>query len=93
MMTLTVIAVPLPLGLGGVAIPIAQVAPADATGTVQSHDGSTNLGEPMPVIAGTIIGPICVLHSGSHSLTAVFTSTNPTNVPQALTSNAVPFTF
>ncbi|HYZ36749.1 MAG TPA: hypothetical protein VE673_08500 [Pseudonocardiaceae bacterium] len=92
MMTLTVIAVPLPLGLGGVAIPIAQVAPADAAGTVQSHDGSANLGEPMPVVTGMAIGPICVLHSGSHSLTAVFSSTNPTNV-QPLTSNTVTLTF
>ena len=92
MTTLTVIEVPLPLGLGGVAIPIAHVALSNAVGTVQSQDSSTNLGGPMPVIAGTAIGPICILRTGSHSLTAVFTPTDPSNV-QPLTSNTVTFTF
>lgn len=90
--TLTVIEVPLPLGLGGIAIPIAHVALSDGAGTVQSQDGSTNLGGPTPVIAGITFGPICFLHTGSHSLSAVFTPTNPTNV-QPLTTNTVTFTF
>ncbi len=92
MATLTIIEVPLPLSLGGIAIPIAQVTPADAAGTVQSQDGATNLGGPVPVVAGTAIGPIYVLHTGSHSLTTTFTPTNPADV-QPLTSNTVTFTF
>ena len=92
MATLTIIEVPLPLSLGGLAIPIAQVTPADASGTVQSQDGATNLGGPVPVVAGTAIGPIYVLHSGSHSLTTTFTPANPANV-QPLTSNTVTFKF
>src|SRR6185437_16286831 len=43
--TLTVIEVPLPLGLGGIAIPVTRVALPNATGTVQSQDGNTTLGE------------------------------------------------
>lgn len=92
MATLTIIEIPLPLNLGGIAIPIAQVTPADAAGTVQSQDGTTNLGGPVPVAAGTAIGPIYVLNTGSHSLTTTFTPTNPANV-QPLTSNTVTFTF
>jgi hypothetical protein len=87
-----VIEVPLPLGLGGIAIPIAHVALSDATGTVQSQDTTTNLGGPTPVIAGIAFGPICVLQTGSHSLTAMFTPINPTNV-QPVTSNTVAVTF
>ena len=90
--TLSVIEVPLPLGLGGIAIPIAHVALSDAAGTVQSQDTTTNLGGPTPVIAGTAFGPICVLQTGSHSLTAMFTPINPTNV-QPVTSNTVAVTF
>ncbi|HKS52652.1 MAG TPA: Ig-like domain repeat protein [Pseudonocardiaceae bacterium] len=92
MATLTIIEIPMPLNLGGIAIPIAQVTPTDAAGTVQCQDGTTNLGGPVPVDTGTAIGPIYVLHTGSHSLTATFTPTNPANV-QPLTSNTVTFTF
>jgi hypothetical protein len=92
MATLTIIEVPLPLNLGGVAIPIAQVTPADAAGTVQSQDRTTNLGGPVPVVDGTAIGPIYVLHTGSHSMTTTFTPTNPAT-GQPLTSNTVTFSF
>lgn len=92
MATLTIIEVPVPLNLGGIAIPIAQVTPPDAAGTVQSHDGTTSIGGPIPVVAGTAIGPVYVLHTGSHSLTTTFTPTNAANV-QPLTSNTVTFTF
>jgi hypothetical protein len=92
MATLTIIEVPVPLNLGGIAIPIAQVTPADAAGTMQSQDGTTNLGGPVPVVAGMAIGPIYVLHTGSHSLTATFTPTNSATA-QPLTSNTVTFTF
>ncbi|MBV9061270.1 MAG: Ig-like domain repeat protein, partial [Pseudonocardiales bacterium] len=90
--TLTVIRIPLPLGLGGIVIPIAQVAPANATGTVQFKDGSANLGAPVPVFAGIAIGPVSTLRPGSHSLSAVFTPTNPTKF-QPSTSNTVTVTF
>lgn len=92
MATLTIIEVPMPLNLGGIAIPIAQVTPGDAAGTVQSQDGTTSLGGPVPIVAGTAIGPIYVLHAGPHSLTTTFTPTNPATV-QPLTSNTVTFTF
>jgi hypothetical protein len=92
MATLTIIEVPVPLNLGGIAIPIAQVTPTDAAGTVQSQDGTTSIGGPVPVVAGTAIGPVYVLHTGSHSLTTTFTPTNAANV-QPLTSNTVTFTF
>jgi hypothetical protein len=92
MATLTIIEVPVPLNLGGIAIPIVQVTPADVAGTVQSQDGTISLGGPVPVVAGTAIGPIYVLHTGSHSLTTRFTPTNPATV-QPVTSNTVTFTF
>jgi Bacterial Ig-like domain (group 3) len=80
--------VPLPLGLGGIVIPTAQVAPISASGTVQFKDGSTNLGAPVPVIAGTAIGPVSTLAPGSHSLSAVFIPANPTRFLPS-TSNTV----
>ena len=83
---------PLPLGLGGIVIPTAQVAPANAAGTVQFKDGATRLGAPVPVTAGVAIGPVSTLAPGSHSLTAVFTPTNPTNF-QSSTSNSVTVKF
>jgi Bacterial Ig-like domain (group 3) len=73
-------------------IPTAQVAPISASGTVQFKDGSANLGAPVPVVAGTAIGPIRVLTPGSHSLSAVFTPTNPTRFLPS-TSNTVTVKF
>ncbi|MGC1734159.1 MAG: hypothetical protein WA731_16140, partial [Pseudonocardiaceae bacterium] len=55
--TLSVNQVPLPFGLGGIAIPTAHVAPPNAPGTVQFKDGTTNLGGPVPVTGGLAIGP------------------------------------
>lgn len=46
--------VPLPLGLGGIAIPTARLTPANALGTVQFKDGATNLGIPVPVLGGQL---------------------------------------
>jgi Bacterial Ig-like domain (group 3) len=90
--TLKVIQVPWPLGLGGFAIPIATVAPANVAGTVQFKDGTTNLGGPVPVIAGTALRPAVILSRGPHSLSAVFTPTNPTKVKPS-TSNTVTLRF
>jgi hypothetical protein len=87
-----VIQVPLPLELGGIAIPTARVAPTNATGTVQFKDGTTNLGTPVPVIGGIAVGPVSVLGKGQHQLIAVFTPTDPTKFKPS-TSNTVTFTF
>jgi hypothetical protein len=87
-----VIQVPLPLGLGGIAIPTARVAPPNATGTVQFKDGTTNLGGPVSVLGGIAIGPVTTLAKGQHHLTAVFTPTAPTKFEPS-TSNTVTFTF
>jgi Bacterial Ig-like domain (group 3) len=84
--------VPLPLGLGGIAIPTVRVAPPNAAGTVQFKDGTTNLGAPVPVAGGVAVGPVSVLSRGPHSLTAVFTPTDPTKFKSS-TSNTVTFRF
>jgi len=81
----------LPLGLGGIVIPTAHVAPINATGTVQFKDGSANLGAPVPVIARTAIS-VSTLRPGTHSLSAVFTPTNPTRF-QPSTSTTVTVKF
>jgi hypothetical protein len=76
----------------GIAIPTARVAPQNVSGTVQFKDGTTNLGGPVPVTAGTALGPLATLSKGPHSLTAVFTPTTPTKFTLS-TSNTVTFTF
>jgi hypothetical protein len=88
--TLHVIHIRLPFGLGGFAIPFAKVAPANAAGTVQFKDGSTNLGDPVPVGAGFVFGGFVVLPAGAHSLTVEFTPADPTAF-QSSTSNTVTF--
>ena len=86
------IQVPLPLGLGGIVIPTAQVTPANATGTVQFEDGTTDLGAPTPVTAGIAVGPVSILSPGQHSLKAMFTPANPTMFKSS-TSSTVTFSF
>ncbi|MGA9309884.1 MAG: Ig-like domain-containing protein [Pseudonocardiaceae bacterium] len=86
------IQVPLPFGLGGFAIPVANVGPGSPVGTVQFKDGNTNLGRPVPVFGGVAIGPFTSLRPGAHSIKAAFTPTNPANF-QSSTSNIVTFTF
>jgi YVTN family beta-propeller protein len=90
--TFSVIKTPLPLGLGGVVIPTASVAPPTATGTVQFRAGTANLGGPVRVVGGRAIGPVTFLPKGSHSLTAVFTPTNPAEFTSS-TSNTVTVIF
>ena len=90
--TLSVIQVPLPFGLGGFAIPIANVGPDDPAGTVQFKDGTHNLGDPVRVFGGVAVGPFAFLPAGHHSVTAVFTPTNPAKFKPS-TSNTVNFTF
>jgi Bacterial Ig-like domain (group 3) len=87
-----VVQVPLPLGLGGIAIPTARLTPANAVGTVQFKDGTRNLGGPIPILGGIAVGPVTVLVKGQHQLTAVFTPVTPTKFKPS-TSNTVTFTF
>ncbi len=56
---------------------IARVSSSASTGTVQFMDGSTAIGSPMPVVGGMAIGVTSKLTEGMHSLTAVFTPTDP----------------
>jgi hypothetical protein len=73
-------------------LPIANVAPINAAGTVQFKDGTANIGGPVPVIGGIATPGLLLLPVGSHSLTAVFTPTNPAAF-QPSTSHTVTFTF
>ncbi|MGB7797957.1 MAG: hypothetical protein WBL53_17125 [Pseudonocardiaceae bacterium] len=50
--------VPLPFGLGGLVIPIANVTPRNADGTVQFTDVGHNLGPAVTVHGGAAIGLI-----------------------------------
>ncbi|MGA9309046.1 MAG: Ig-like domain-containing protein [Pseudonocardiaceae bacterium] len=86
------IQIPLPFGLGGFAIPVANVGPGLPVGTVQFKDGTHNLGGPVPVIGGVAIGPFTSLPPGAHSIKAVFTPTNPAKF-QSSTSSIVTFRF
>jgi hypothetical protein len=55
-------------------------------------DGATNLGGPAPVAGRIAFGPFTILPAGAHSVTAVFTPTDPANfAPSA--SNTVNFAF
>jgi hypothetical protein len=90
--TLSVIQIPLPFGLGAFVIPIANVGPGSPAGTVQFKDGDTKLGGPVPVFGGVAVGPFVILPAGQHSVTAVFTPTNPAKFKPS-TSNTVKFTF
>jgi outer membrane biosynthesis protein TonB len=90
--TLTVIRVPLPFALGGLVIPIANVTPRNADGTVQFTDAGHNLGPAATVHGGVAIGLIAVLGKRSHSITAQFTPTDPAAF-QSSTSKTVMFRF
>jgi Bacterial Ig-like domain (group 3) len=68
-----------------------NVTPFNAAGTVQLKDNGTNVGAPLPLIAGFAFN-VRTLPAGHHSLTAVFTPVNPAAF-QLSTSNTVAFTF
>ncbi|MGH3765886.1 MAG: Ig-like domain repeat protein [Pseudonocardiaceae bacterium] len=68
---------PNPVIVGTPAIFIAQMAPFAAAGTIQFKDGATPLGAPVPVTAGLAFFNTSALTLGTHTLTAVFTPTNP----------------
>ena len=90
MTMLRMIRVPLPFDLGGFVIASANVAPFNAAGTVQFNDGTTALGAPVPVSNGFALLFVGTLTSGEHSLTAVFTPTDPAAFTPS-TSNTVRF--
>ena len=54
----------------------ATLSPTSASGTVQFKDGSTSLGSPVAVSAGTATLSISTLSIGTHTLGADFTPTN-----------------
>jgi hypothetical protein len=56
---------------------VAQVAPANAVGTVQFMDGDTPLGTPRPVLGGFALTVTSQLTMGIHALTATFVAANP----------------
>lgn len=69
---------------------LANVAPFGAAGMVRFMDGTTALGVPVPVTAGFAL-TVTTLPKGTHSLTAVFTPTDPTAYAES-TSSPVPLT-
>jgi Bacterial Ig-like domain (group 3) len=50
----------------------ATVTPTVAAGDIQFRDGTSPLGEPVPVLHGTVSGITSRLSVGSHQLTAEF---------------------
>jgi hypothetical protein len=68
----------------------AVVTPAEAAGTVQFKDGTTDIGAPVLVTDGTASGTTLTLAVGSHQLTAVFIPTDPADYGPS-TSPAVAF--
>ncbi len=89
--TTTLTAAPNPAFQGAPAVLIARVAPFNAAGTVQFKDDTTTLGAPLPVTAGFAILKTSTLTKGTHTLTAVFTPTNPVAFGPS-TSPPVPLT-
>jgi Bacterial Ig-like domain (group 3) len=79
-------------GLGGFALPIAQVTPINVAGTVQFKDGSGNLSGPRQVFGGIAIGQLTFLGAGQHSITAIFTPSDPAAFKPS-TSTIVTFKF
>lgn len=65
---------------------------ATVAGTVQFKDGTTNLGTPVAVTAGSASLTTSSLTGGSHTLTAEFIPTSAASIAGS-TSNAVPFTI
>ena len=91
--TLSVIQVPLPFGLGGFAIPVANLAPSNAVGRVQFQDNGRNIAGPVRVFGGVAVGPFAFLPPGRHSVTAVFTPDDLTKFKSSTSTNTVTFRF
>jgi Bacterial Ig-like domain (group 3) len=69
----------------------ATVTPATAVGTVQFRDGTTNFGNSVVVSNGIASGSASTLGPGTHTLTAVFTPTDPAAFNPSMSSE-VPLT-
>lgn len=89
--TTTLRVIPNPAFQGVPVFLLATVAPANAAGTVQFMDGTTALGAPVRVIGGRAPFVALRLARGTHSLTAVFTPSNPAAFGPS-TSPPVPLT-
>src|SRR5438309_539431 len=70
----------------------ASLTPTTAVGSVQFQSDGANLGPAVSVTAGTATTSINSLTTGTHSLTAAFTPTDPTAFSPS-TSQAVPYTI
>jgi hypothetical protein len=77
--TTTLTATPNPAITGSTVTLNAAVSPSGAAGTVQFKDGGSNIGAPVTVTGGAASIPTSTLAAGSHSLSAVFTPTDPTS--------------
>ena len=66
-----------PVNAGDTVTLKATVAPASATGSVQFKDGANDLGNAVAVSGGVASLATAALASGTHAITAVFTSTSP----------------
>ncbi|MCA1008895.1 Ig-like domain-containing protein [Rhodococcus hoagii] len=86
--TTTSLTVP-PSALTGTSVTLsAEVAPSNASGTVQFTDGNTNLGAPVTVSGGVATLPHTFTTAGTHPISAVFTGAGfvtSTAGPQAVT--------
>ena len=78
--------------MGGFAVPVANLAPSNATGKVQFAINGHNIPGLVQVFGGTAVGPFEFLPPGQYSITAVFTPTDLTKFKQS-TSNPVKVTF
>ncbi len=83
--------IPLPF-IGGILILQAQVAPANATGTVQFKDGTTVIGS-APAFFGNAGPTVVILPRGSHSITATFVPNNPAAFQPSTSAPPVTVTF
>jgi hypothetical protein len=75
--TTTLTASPDPSTFGNTVTLTATITPSAAAGTVQFKDGATNIGTPVTVASGTAVKTTNTLATGAHSLSAVFTPTDP----------------
>ncbi|RDI16240.1 Ig-like domain-containing protein [Rhodococcus sp. AG1013] len=73
--TATTLAAPAAAETGTPVTLTANVAPNNATGSVQFQDNGTDIGSPVPVAGGSASLDHTFTSAGSHSVTAVFTGT------------------
>ncbi len=81
--TTTTVSAPATSGYGSSVTISATVTPSTAPGTVTFKDGSTSIGSPVTVSAGSASVSTSSLPAGARSITAVFTPTNGPVFPAA----------